>query len=435
MLSRAFLSLLLLMSFSKCTHCFKSIVNAGLRHTRLLSSVQNDLSPKEKRRLLKLSKKGLAKNQDRGEYTAYQPRPFKALSGLPDKEPFTVLGIETSCDDTGVAIVSSDGRILGEALASQDEISQEWGGVVPGLARDAHQEALDGVLQQALERAGMDLQDVDAVACTTGPGLEICLRVGTEKARNLLPNKPYVAVHHLEAHICMARLESQLEFPFLALLVSGGHCLLLECQGIGLYKMLGGTLDDSLGEAYDKTARLLGLPVGGGGGPALEALALDGDPTAFCFSVPLQSRKDCDFSFSGLKSNVRRAVEGAVEEHGVQDASSLPESVRADVAASFQHTAIRHLEQRVKRAMDTVASDIKTLAVVGGVAANQEVRSRLQVLCEEKDWKMEVPPPRLCTDQGTMAAWAGVERLRVGSSDDATDNRVFARYPFAANEG
>jgi N6-L-threonylcarbamoyladenine synthase len=244
--------------------------------------------------------------------------------------------------------------------------------------------------------------------------------------------KPFVGIHHLEAHILMARLEDRnLTFPFLALLVSGGHCQLLKCMGIGQYEILGGTSDDSLGEAYDKTARLLQLPVGGGGGPAVEALAKKGNATAIALTVPLQQRKDCDFSFSGLKTNVRRAAETLAAERGLASVDALDENDRADLAASFQNIAIKHVEQRLVRAMHLVEADgIKTLALVGGVAANMEIRSRLDALCKKNEWHMVVPPPRLCTDQGAMAAWAAVERLKVGSSDDPSKQEVYARYPF-----
>lgn len=413
---------------------------------------------KEKRR----RKLGLAKAVDRGHSITYQPagtdgRSFQALSGLPtDLKNFIVLGIESSCDDTGAAIVHCNGTILGEALASQHEIHQAWGGVVPGLAREAHQANLESVIQLALQRAGLaSVSQVDAIAVTVGPGLEICLRVGCNRAKELALeyNKPFVGVHHLEAHILMARLPTQMdgtttsegtikptcnvramEFPFLALLVSGGHCQILNCRGIGNYSILGGTVDDSLGEAFDKTARLLGLPVGGGGGPAMERLAKHGDPSAIPLSVPLQGRKDLDFSYSGLKSNVKRAVDRLIAERGVESVDEFSDQDKANIAASFQNVAIKHVEQRLKRAMEQMEQEgIRTLAVVGGVAANQELRSRLERLCCEREepWTMFVPPPRLCTDQGTMSAWAAVERLQMGSSDDPHTQEVYARFPFA----
>ncbi len=226
-----------------------------------------------------------------------------------------------------------------------------------------------------------------------------------------------------------------MDFPFLALLVSGGHCQILKCLGIGKYSIVGGTLDDSLGEAFDKTARLLGLPVGGGGGPAVEALARDGDPKSVRLPIPLQKRKDCDFSYAGLKTAVRLAAEKICVERGVESVDELPHEDKANIAASFQHTAFRHVEIRLGRAMEQVQKEdgIKTLAVVGGVAANRELRSRLDKLCSERSepWEMIVPPPRLCTDQGSMSAWAAIERLVVGSSDLAEDQEVYARYPFS----
>ena len=419
----------------------------------------------KKQRIARAKRKkfmGLAKAVDRGQFrTTYQPggadgTSFTAKSGLPaavqqmlsssnpssssssSSSSFVVLGIESSCDDTGAAIVRSDGTILGEALASQKEIHEEWGGVVPGLAKTAHEENLDRVIDLALKNAGnMTFSDLDAIGVTVGPGLEICLRVGCTRAKELAieHSLPFVGIHHLEAHILMARLEEpKLQFPFLALLVSGGHCQLLKCVGIGRYSIIGGTLDDSLGEAFDKTARLLGLPVGGGGGPAVERLALDGDPLSVPLTVPLQTRKDCDFSYAGLKTNVRRAAEALAKERNVPSAEELPHEDKANIAASFQHIAIKHVEMRLKRAMtlieDDETNDIRTLALVGGVAANKELRSRLENICNEREWDLVIPPPRLCTDQGTMSAWAAVERLRLGSSDDPHDQEVHARYPF-----
>lgn len=421
---------------------------------------------------------------------------YASKSGLPDRSKlFTVLGIESSCDDTGVAIVRSDGIILGEALVKQNEIHEQWGGVVPGLARDAHVKVIDSVVETALRNANLTSiqNDIDAIAVTVGPGLEICLRVGCQKAISLAEqyDKPFVGVHHLEAHILMARIPTQpqsvttvatsnilnddlvrypatadihenfrtVAFPFLAMLVSGGHCQLIKCIGIGQYEILGGTLDDSLGEAYDKVARLLGLPVGGGGGPAVERLAKKGNPKAIPFTLPMQTSNSLDFSYAGLKTNVRRACEGMVQKHNeeiqhssnttidnvegtadvtsttttptfIQSPDQLPEEVKADIAASFQHIAIRHIEEKLKRAMtawekhydasnyndhrllrttnDEDNNDGKlpipqyTLALVGGVAANQELRTRIEALCQKrsKPWKMLVPPPRLCTDQG-----------------------------------
>jgi len=417
----------------------------------------------KKRRKLKV---GIAKAVDRGQFAdTYKPggadgKTFQAISGLPDRTKlFTVLGIESSCDDTGAAVVRSDGVILGEALASQQEIHEQWGGVVPGLARDAHQEQIDSVVSQALTNAGMSsAAEVDAIGVTVGPGLEICLRVGSTKAIQLASEyqKPFVGIHHLEAHILMARLPSSIsneeelihitatedthastraiEFPFFALLVSGGHCQMMRCSGVGNYTILGGTTDDSLGEAFDKTARLLGLPVGGGGGPAVESLAREGNRTAIDLPIPLRYRRDYDFSYAGLKTAVRKAAERLATEHNVETSDKLPDSVKADIAASFQHRAIQHIEQRLKYGMEAMeAEGIRTLAVVGGVAANTELRNRLERMCSSREeaWTMFVPPPKLCTDQGAMSAWAAIERIMMGSSDEASTQEVFARYPFA----
>ena len=259
-----------------------------------------------------------------------------------------MLGIETSCDDTGWAIVTSEGEILGEALASQAALHEEWGGVVPGIARDAHAEALDRVVAQALERANMgSVDEVDAVGVTVGPGLEICLRVGTEGAKALAAahSKPFVGVHHLEAHVLMARLAAgrqAVPFPFLTLLTSGGHCQLLLTRGIGQHVVLGSTLDDALGEAFDKVARLLDLPVGGGG-PALRSWRARATRMV-ALPVPMRNKKSLDFSFAGLKTAVRVAVQKAPDE--LRDTHQF----RADVAASFQHAAFCHLEQRLRYA-------------------------------------------------------------------------------------
>lgn len=366
-----------------------------------------------------------------------------------------MLGIETSCDDTGVAIVTSEGEILGEALASQAALHEEWGGVVPGIARDAHAEALDRVVAQALERANMgSVDEVDAVGVTVGPGLEICLRVGTEGAKALAAahSKPFVGVHHLEAHVLMARLAAgrqAVPFPFLTLLTSGGHCQLLLTRGIGQHVVLGSTLDDALGEAFDKVARLLDLPVGGGGGPALEKLAREGDPNGVALPVPMRNKKSLDFSFAGLKTAVRVAVQKAPDE--LRDTHQF----RADVAASFQHAAFCHLEQRLRYAFAYCDASLPpsearptTLVVSGGVAANMALRERLQRLCDETaapraaesadasegasedgTWQLVVPPPRLCTDNGVMVAWAAIESLKLGVCHEAEGQEVRARWP------
>mmetsp|Transcript_10527 Transcript_10527/g.33653 ORF Transcript_10527/g.33653 Transcript_10527/m.33653 type:complete len:444 (-) Transcript_10527:102-1433(-) len=385
---------------------------------------------------------GLPKAVHRVSGVAYPLRELnesspEAFSGLPDlSRPFTVLGIETSCDDTAVGVVRSDGIVLADAARSQYEVHAQYGGVVPGLAKAAHEAAIDDVVDRALEEAGLSLSDVDAVAATVGPGLEICLRVGARKGVQLATeaDKPFVGCHHLEAHCLVTRLADHCPFPFAALVVSGGHTMILKCEGVGRYDVLGGTLDDALGEAYDKAARMLGLAAAGG--PALERLALDGDPKAFALPVPMRKRKDCDFSYAGLKNALRVQINNKLAELGTD---ALPRDVLADLAASFQHVAVTHLEDRLKRAFDRLDHDPAfahlsakpVLALVGGVASNQHVRRRLAALCDAAGWALAIPPPRLCTDNGVMIAWAAVERLRLGFSDPLQDD-VYPRFPFRA---
>lgn len=370
-----------------------------------------------------------------GNSSPRDPARFSA----PTTRPFTVLGVESSCDDTAAAVIRSDGAILGEASVSQDELTATWGGVVPHVARDAHEAAISSVIDDALAAAGMSAADVDAVSVTMGPGLEVCLRVGYRAARAVARenDKPFVAVNHLEAHVLMARgVEGGgidgggVRFPFLTLLVSGGHCQILLARGVADYEVLGGTLDDALGEAYDKTARLLGLDVGGGGGRALEALALHGDPTAIPFPVPMRKRIDCNFSYAGLKTSVRTAI----MKLGGEEAVRADYGMCADVAASFQETAVKHLEDRTRRAMrlcDANDTGAETLVVAGGVAANAVVRGRLEELCLKEGWAISIPPARLCTDNGVMVAWAAVERLAKGIADDYDCLDVRARWPLA----
>lgn len=379
--------------------------------------------------------------------------------------PFLVLGVESSCDDTAAAVVRSDGTVLAERAVSQHALTEQWGGVVPHVARDAHERAIADVIDGALADAGLHAHELHAVAATMGPGLEVCLRVGYRAARDVARAHAldFVAVNHLEAHLLVARLprpsaattcpppcggdgdasavqslaqgaEQDPEmprFPFLTLLVSGGHCQLLLVRGVADYAVLGGTLDDALGEAYDKTARLLGLRVGGGGGPALEKLATRGNPSAIPFPVPMAKRPDCNFSFAGLKTSVRTAIDRL----GGDEAVRASDALTADVAASFQETAVRHLEQRVTRAIAVCAAahpgEMDTLVVSGGVAANRVIRARLQGVCEKAGWNCVVPPVQLCTDNGVMVAWAGVERLRKGIADDTQNLDVRARWPLA----
>lgn len=348
-------------------------------------------------------------------------------------KPFVVLGVESSCDDTAAAVVTSEGTVLSDVRVNQKALTEVWGGVVPNVARDAHADVIDKVIQDAILQAGMKEEDLDGLAASMGPGLEICLRVGYRATREISQrhDRDFVGVNHLEAHLLVSRLASggtDVKFPFLTLLVSGGHCQLLLVKDVADYEVIGGTLDDALGEAYDKTARLLGLEVGGGGGPALEKLAEDGDPFSIPFPVPMIKRADCNFSFAGLKTSVRVAIDKLGGEEVVRE----DREKMANIAASFQEIAIRHLEQRVKRCLircKEFSEDIDTLVVSGGVASNKVIRNRLTAMCDKQGWKCVIPEMKLCTDNGVMVAWAGIERLKKGIADDTLHLDVRARWP------
>lgn len=335
-----------------------------------------------------------------------------------------VLGIETSCDETAVALVDEDRRILAEAVRTQFDEHALYGGVVPEIAARAHVESLDRLIARVREEAGLAWTDLSAVAVTAGPGLIGGLLVGmtTAKMICLVHHLPLVAVNHLEAHALTARLTDNVEFPYLLLLVSGGHCQLLEVNGVGSYRRLGSTLDDALGEAFDKVAKMLGL--GFPGGPAVERAAAGGDPARFDFPRPMLGRPGCAFSFSGLKTAVRHAI------------LSLPPNARmdavADICASFQAAVAESVADRTVHALRLFRQHHPgvppALVVAGGVAANAALRAHLGRIAEKRKIRLVVPPPRLCTDNGTMVAWAGLERLRLGLTDPI-DSRARARWP------
>jgi N6-L-threonylcarbamoyladenine synthase len=337
-----------------------------------------------------------------------------------------VLGIETSCDETAVAVVEAAiggapvGRILANVVYSQLTEHRRFGGVVPEIAARAHLERIDGLLADALAEAGLALGDLDGIAATGGPGLIGGVMVGvmTAKALAFAHDKPFLAVNHLEGHALTVRLTEQVEFPYLLLLVSGGHCQLLTVRGPGDYTQLGTTIDDAAGECFDKTAKLLGL--GFPGGPAIERLATDGDPQRFALPRPMWRKRGCDFSFSGLKTAVRQAVE------------KLPAGDRqavADLCASFQRTVGDVLADRCANALQLAPSS--TLVVAGGVAANVYLRGRLEKTAGEHGALLVAPPVKLCTDNGAMIAWAGLERLRLGMTD-VLDFRPRPRWPLDA---
>ncbi|MET0361733.1 MAG: tRNA (adenosine(37)-N6)-threonylcarbamoyltransferase complex transferase subunit TsaD, partial [Sphingobium sp.] len=306
-----------------------------------------------------------------------------------------ILGLESSCDETAAAVVASDRRILSHRLATQEAIHRPFGGVVPENAARAHVDALVPLIEGALADAGLRLDQVDAIAATAGPGLIGGVMVGlvTAKALALAAGKPLVAVNHLEGHALSPRLaDPTLEFPYLLLLASGGHCQLIEVLGIGRYRRLATTIDDAAGEAFDKTAKLLGLGIPGG--PAVERAALAGDPKAVPLPRPLVGTADPHFSFAGLKSAVLRA-------------SQKNQWSVEDLCASFQQAVIDCLIDRTRRAMAATSIRPTALVVAGGVAANQAIRGALAALAAQSDLPFVAPPLWLCTDNGAMIGWAG----------------------------
>ncbi len=320
-----------------------------------------------------------------------------------------VLGIESSCDETAVALVRADRTILAQRIASQNEAHERFGGVVPELAARAHADRLAPMVADVLAEAGVALADVDAIAGTAGPGLIGGVMVGlvTAKALAMAAGKPLIAVNHLEGHALSPRLaDAALQFPYLLLLVSGGHCQLLFVEGVGRYRRLATTIDDAVGEAFDKSAKVLGL--GFPGGPALERAARGGDGRRFALPRPLVGSDEPHFSFAGLKSAVLRARAGLAEP---------TEQDIADLAASFQQAACDCLTDRTARALALVP-DATALVVAGGVAANQAIRGALASLAAAHCVPFVAPPMWLCTDNGAMIAWAGVERFQAGDIDD-----------------
>lgn len=319
-----------------------------------------------------------------------------------------VLGLETSCDETAAAVVTSERRVLAERLWSQLADHEPYGGVVPELAARAHLQVLDRLVAEAMMEAEIGFAGLDGIAATAGPGLIGGLIVGvmTAKAIAAVHAKPFLAINHLEAHALTARLTDAVDFPYLLLLVSGGHCQLLYAEGVGRYRRLGTTLDDALGEAFDKVAKVLGL--GYPGGPAVELAARAGDPARFALPRPMKGRPGCDFSFSGLKTAVIHAIDA------LPPGALAPQDVH-DLCASFQAAAGDALVDRTARALDEVRADM--LVVAGGVAANGYLRERLGELARSRGVRLIAPPQRLCTDNAAMVAWAGVERLGLGLTD------------------
>ncbi|HET6376847.1 MAG TPA: tRNA (adenosine(37)-N6)-threonylcarbamoyltransferase complex transferase subunit TsaD [Methylocella sp.] len=329
-----------------------------------------------------------------------------------------VLGIETTCDETGAAVVQlpagGAGEILSNEVMSQIAEHAAYGGVVPEIAARAHIETIDRLVELALLRAGLELADLDGIAAAAGPGLIGGILVGltTAKSLALAARKPFIAVNHLEAHALTARLTDEIAFPYLLLLASGGHTQLVSVRGVGDYIRLGSTVDDAAGEAFDKVGKMLGLPYPGG--PHVEKLAAEGDAARFDLPRPMLGRPKPDFSFSGLKTAVRFEVERA----GALTASDI-----ADLCASFQAAVVDTIIDRCRAALRLFresAGQPNAMVVAGGVAANGAVRRAMMRFCGEAGLRLVLPPPNLCTDNGAMIAWTGIERLSLGMIDDLT---------------
>ena len=324
-----------------------------------------------------------------------------------------VLGIESSCDETAAALVTTDRRIVAQRIASQDAEHAPYGGVVPEIAARAHAERLAPMIAAVMDDAGLELADLDAIAATAGPGLIGGVMVGlvSAKALAMAGDVPLIAVNHLEGHALSPRLaDAELGFPYALLLVSGGHCQILRVEGVGQYRRLATTIDDALGEAFDKTAKILGL--GFPGGPAVERLAREGDPRAVPLPRPLVGSGEAHFSFAGLKSAVLRAKESG-------------RHADADIAASFQQAALDCVLDRLRIALDAMGP-VPALVVAGGVAANQAIRGALEKMATARGMRFVAPPLALCTDNAAMIAWAGCERL---GQSDPLDIAARPRWP------
>ncbi len=337
-----------------------------------------------------------------------------------------VLGIETSCDETGIALVDSYRNILLNEVYSQVKIHAQYGGIIPELAARNHVEILPELLRSAISSGQLNLDVIDAVAVTAGPGLIGGVIVGVMVAKGLASalGKPCIPINHLEGHALTARLtDPRLEFPYLLLLVSGGHCQIIYAKGVGDYELLGSTKDDAVGEAFDKIAKMLKLEYPGG--PAIEKLAAQGDPKAYSFPKAFYGEKHCNMSFSGIKTAVSRQI--AKE-------NNLTQQVKSDIAASFQDAVSITLCDRVKIAITSCNEkdfQFKSVVVAGGVAANRYLVSKLSILCNDFNKALVVPPINLCTDNGAMIAWAGIEKLAFGFGSELS----FAprsKWPIAA---
>ncbi|MGR2739764.1 tRNA (adenosine(37)-N6)-threonylcarbamoyltransferase complex transferase subunit TsaD [Billgrantia sp. Q4P2] len=338
-----------------------------------------------------------------------------------------VLGIETSCDETGVAIYDTDRGLLADALYSQVAMHAEYGGVVPELASRDHTRRLLPLIQQVLDEAGMTRHELDAIAYTAGPGLVGALMVGASTAHGMARalDIPVLGVHHMEGHLMAPMLEEESpDFPFVALLVSGGHTQLVEVQGLGRYRLLGESVDDAAGEAFDKAAKMLGLAYPGG--PQVARLAENGDPGRFRFPRPMTDRPGLDFSFSGLKTHTLTTLR-QLERDGKLDGQA-----RADVARAFEEAVVDTLVIKCRRALDDTG--LKRLVMAGGVSANARLRERLAHEAEKRSARVYYPRGRFCTDNGAMIALAGAQRLLAGERDAIGSMKAVPRWPMATLE-
>jgi N6-L-threonylcarbamoyladenine synthase len=322
-----------------------------------------------------------------------------------------ILGLESSCDDTSVAIVESGPSILSNIVIAQNQEHALFKGVVPEIAARSHLKNIESALDQCLAESNISLSEIDAIAATSGPGLIGGVIVGSMFGKSLASvlQKPFIAINHLEGHALTPRLTDNVEFPYLLLLASGGHCQFVAVEALGKYKILGQTLDDAIGEAFDKVAKMMDL--GFPGGPIVEKIAKSGDSERFIFPRPLCNQKNCDMSFSGLKTAVKLKI---------KELGGMSQRDMSDIAASFQKTVCDVIYRKTKFAMKEYESiyNGKRVVVAGGVAANQSIRSSLTMLAEENGYNFVAPPIKLCTDNAAMIAFAGLERLKAGKIDD-----------------
>ncbi|HEY1097242.1 MAG TPA: tRNA (adenosine(37)-N6)-threonylcarbamoyltransferase complex transferase subunit TsaD [Alphaproteobacteria bacterium] len=338
----------------------------------------------------------------------------------------TILGIETSCDETAVALVRSDRTIVSQRVLSQLKDHLPYGGVVPEIAARAHVDHLDGLIKEVMDEAALTYDDIDAIAATSGPGLIGGVMVGlmTAKGLSLATGKPFLGINHIEAHALSPRLSPGVEFPYLLLLVSGGHCQIVWVNHVGAYQLLGHTIDDAVGEAFDKVAKLLGLPYPGG--PALEKLARQSKSVSsprFHLPLPLCGKPGADFSFAGLKTAARLLIPELQSEED-----------RAEFARTFHHTISAIFADRLKNALKMAPEAPKRLVVAGGVAANQYLRDDLQAFCDANNMEFYAPPMWLCTDNAAMIAWAALERFAHGQTDEL-DLAARPRWPLVEMTG